>query len=89
MDGWIVCCDGVDIVVHFAGDDSQYSRTWPVVYFGRGIGVYNWCDILFVAADEVFTCGVALVRNWWDGLFLFCSAVWVYIGFVKGGFYAV
>ena len=83
MDGWTVCCNGVDIIVHFTGNDSQYSRTRIVVYFGGGIGLYNWCDILSVATDEVFARGVAPVCDWWDGLFLFCRVVWVYLGFIN------
>ena len=82
MDGWIVCRDGVDVAVYFAGNDSQYPGTRFVVYFGGGIVIYDWCDILSVATDEVFTCGLALVRDWWDGVFLFRRTVWVYFGFV-------
>ena len=83
MDGRFICCDGVDIIVHTACNDSQYSRTRIVVYFGRGIGIYNWCDILSVAADEVFTCGLAPVCDWGQCVFLLCSAVWLYFGFVR------
>ena len=94
MDGWFICCDGVDIIVHFTGNDSQYSRTRIVVYFGGGIGLYNWCDILSVAADEIFAWGLAPVCDRRDGLFLFCRSVWLHIGFVKlkpafAGFFVV
>ena len=85
MDGWAVCRNGVDVAVHFAGNDSQYPGTRFVVYFGGGIGVHNRGDILSVATDEVFTCGLALVRNWGNGVFLFCRSVWVHFGFVKKG----
>ena len=83
MDGRIVCCDGVDIAVYIAGNDSQYPNARVVVYFGRGIGVHDWCDILFVAADEVFACRLAPVCNRGQCVFLFRGAVRVYIGFVK------
>ena len=85
MDGWIVCCDGVDIIVYFAGNDSQYPGTRFVVYFGGGIGVHNRGDILSVATDEVFTCGLAPVCNWGNGVFLFCRSVRLHFGFVKKG----
>ena len=83
MDGWIVCRDGVDVAAYFAGNDSQYPGTRFVVYFGGGIGVHNRGDILSVATDEVFTCGLALVRDWWDSVFLFRRIVWVYFGQIK------
>ena len=83
MDGRIVCCDGVDIVVHFAGDDSQYPNARIVVYPGRWFGVHNWCDILFMAPDEVFACRLASVCNRGQCVLLFRSAVWVHFGFVR------
>ena len=83
MDGWIICCDGMDIVVHIACNDSQYSGTWYVVYFGGWIVIHDWCDILSVAANEVFTCGLAPVCNRGQCMFLLCGAVRVYIGFVR------
>lgn len=89
MDGRIVCCDGVDIAVYIAGNDSQYPNAWVVVYFGRGIGVHNWCDILFVAPDEVFARRLAPVCNRGQCVLLLCSAVRVYIGFVKGVYYGI
>ena len=89
MDGRVVCSNGVDTAVYIAGNDSQYSGTRFVVYIGGRSVIHDWCDILFVAADEVFACGLAPVCNWGQCVFLFRRAVWVYIGFVKGGFYAV
>lgn len=89
MDGGAVCCDGVDIAVYFAGNDSQYSNARVVVYPGRGIGVHNWCDILFVAPDEVFARRLAPVCNRGQCVFLFRRPVRVYIGFVKGVSYVV
>ena len=83
MDGRIVCCDGVDIAVYIAGNDSQYSRARPVVYFGGGIGIYDWCDILSVAADEVFARRLASVCNRGQCVLLFRRPVRVYIGFVR------
>ena len=88
MDGWIICRDGVDAVVHIAGDDSQYSDSGSVVYSGRWFGVYHWGYILSVAADEVFARGLAPVCNRGQCVFLFRRAVWVYFGFI-GGCYAV
>ena len=84
MDGGVICCDGVDAAVYFACNDSQYSRTWPVVYFGGRIGIHDWCDILSVAADEVFARCVAPVCDRRDGVFLFCRSVWMHFGFVNG-----
>lgn len=55
-----------------------------MVYIGGRSGIHNWCDILSVATDEVFACGLAPVCDWGNGLFLFRSVVWVYFGFVKG-----
>ena len=55
-----------------------------MVYIGGRSVIHDWCDILFVAAYEVFACGLAPVCDWGNGLFLFCSAVRVYFGFVKG-----
>ena len=89
MDGGIICRNGVDIVVYFAGNDSQYSDSWFVVYSGRWIVLHDWCYILSVAADEIFACGVALVRNRGQCVFLFRRPVWVYIGFVKGVQYGI
>lgn len=89
MDGRIVCCDGVDIAVYIAGNDSQYSRARPVVYPGGGIGIYDWCDILFMAPDEVFARRLAFVCNRGQCVFLFRSAVWMYPGFVKGVYYGI
>lgn len=89
MDGRIVCCDGVDIAVYIAGNDSQYSAARIVVYPGGGIGIHNWCDILFMAPDEVFACCLALVCNRGQCVFLFRSPVRVYIGFVKGVYYGI
>ena len=83
MDGWIICRNGVDTVVYIAGNDSQYSGAWPVVYSGGGIVVYDWCDILFMAPDEVFACRLAPVCNRGQCVLLFCSAVRVYPGFIK------
>ena len=79
MDGGIVCRDGVDIVVHIACNDSQYSGTRIVVYFGRWIGVHGWGYILSVAQNEILACGVAPVCNWGQRVFLLCGAVRVYI----------
>lgn len=89
MDGRIVCCDGVDIAVYIAGNDSQYPNARVVVYFGRGIGVHNWCDILFVAPDEVFARSLAPVCNRGQCVLLFRSVVRVYSGFVKGVYYGI
>ena len=83
MDGGPVCCNGVDVAVYIAGNDSQYSGAWSVVYFGGGIGVHNWRDILFMAPDEVFACRLAPVCNRWQCVFLFRRPVRVYSGFVK------
>ena len=83
MDGRIVCCDGVDIAVYIAGNDSQYSRARIVVYPGGGIGIYDWCDILSVAPDEVFACRLAPVCNRGQCVLLFRRPVWVYHGFVS------
>ena len=89
MDGCVVCCNGVDVVVYITGNDSQYSDSWVVVYSGGWFGVHDWCDILSVATDEVFTWCLAPVCNWWDGVFLFRSSVRMYFGFVKGARYVV
>ena len=89
MDGGSVCCDGVDIAVYIAGNDSQYSSARIVVYPGRWFGVYNWCDILSVAPDEVFACRLAPVCNRGQCVFLLCSAVRIDFGFVKGVYYGI
>ena len=65
-----------------------------MVYLGGGIVLYDWCDFLSVAADEIFARCVAPVCNWGNGLFLFCRSVRVYFGFVKlksanAGFFVV
>ena len=83
MDGGSVCCNGVDVAVYIAGDDSQYSRAWSVVYFGGGIGIHNWCDILSVAPDEVFARRLAPVCNRGQCVLLFRSPVRVHFGFVS------
>lgn len=83
MDGGPVCCDGVDIAVYIAGNDSQYSGARVVVYFGRGVSVYDWCDILSVAPDEVFARRLAPVCNRGQCVLLFRSAVRMYPGFIK------
>ena len=54
-----------------------------MVYLGRWFVIYDWCNILSVAAYEVFTCGVALVCNRGQCVFLLCGVVWVYFGFVR------
>ena len=89
MDGGPVCCDGVDIAVYIAGDDSQYPNARIVVYPGGGIGVHNWRDILSVAPDEVFACRLAPVCNRGQCVLLLCGAVWVHHGFVKGVYYGI
>ena len=83
MDGWIICRNGVDTVVYIAGNDSQYPRTWIVVYSGRWFGIYHWGYILSVAADAVFARGLAPVCNRGQCVFLFRRTVWVYFGFVR------
>ena len=89
MDGGPVCCDGVDVVVYFAGNDSQYPNAWVVVYPGRWFGIYDWCDILSVALDEVFACRLAPVCNRGQCVLLFRRPVRVYHGFVKGVYYGI
>ena len=88
MDGCALCCNGVDFTVYFAGNDSQYSGAWIVVYSGGGIVVHDWCVVLFVAQNEVFTCGLASVCNWGQCVFLLCRIVRVYIGFIIKPAYA-
>ena len=88
MDGWTVCRNGVDAVVYIAIDDTQYSGTWLVVYLGGWIVLYNWCDILSVAQNEILARGVAPVCNRRQRVFLFCCSVRLYFGFI-GVFYVV
>ena len=62
-----------------------------MVYFGGRFGVYDWGYFLSVAPDEVFTCGVAPVCNWGDGVFLLCGVVWLHFRYIAinppyGGF---
>ena len=82
MDGGPVCCNGVDIAVYIAGNDSQYPNARIVVYLGGGIGVHNWGDILFMAPNEVFACRLAPVCNRGQCVLLLCRIVRVYFGFV-------
>ena len=54
-----------------------------MVYFGGRIVVHDWCDILSVAAYEIFTCGMAPVCNRGQCVFLLCCSVRMHFGFVK------
>ena len=89
MDGGPVCCDGVDIAVYIAGDDSQYPNARIVVCPGRWFGVHNWRDILSVAPDEVFACRLAPVCNRGQCVLLFRRSVRLHFGFVKGVYYGI
>ena len=88
MDGCALCCDGVDVVVHITGNDSQYPSARPVVYFGGWISLHDWGDILSVASYEVFARSLAPVCNWGQCVFLLCRIVRVYIGFIIKPAYA-
>lgn len=53
-----------------------------MVYPGWRVVVFAGCDILPVAENAFFACGMAFVCDWWDGVFLFCRTVRLYFGFL-------
>ncbi len=74
MDGCVVFSNGLGVAMDFAGDDSDYICAWDVVYIGGWIVIFNRCDILFVAQDEICACALAFVRYRGQCVFLFCRA---------------
>ena len=60
-----------------------------MVYSGGGIGIYDWCYFLSVAAYEILARRLAPVCNRGQCVFLFRSPVRMYFGFVKGVYYGI
>lgn len=76
MDGRVVFSNGVDVAVYIAGNDTEYPAAGAVVYIGGWIVIHGWGDILPLAAIKIFTCDMAPVCDWRDGVLFLCGAVW-------------
>ena len=68
--------NGLDIDIYIAGNVAKYSATWVMVYFGRWFVVQLGGYILSVAEIKVFTCNLAFVCDWRNGLFFLCGSLW-------------
>ena len=66
---------GMGIGLDFAGYVADNIASWNVVCFSRWFIVFDWCDFLSVAQNEIFACIVALVCYRWIGMFLFRCAI--------------
>ena len=66
---------GVDAIIYITGNDTPYSATGAVVYFGGGAVIQFWGNFLPVAEIEIFARDMAFVRYWWNSVFLFCGSI--------------
>lgn len=85
MGGVFVFNYGVGAALDFASNDSNNIEPWYVVRVGGRIVLFDWCNILFVAQNEIFARVMASVRYWWVGMLLFCRVIWQYYRFPVAG----